>query len=189
MPTNRFKHLNSRFDRQADRDEQTGRRAEDAFLERTEGFDAQRAAGTAARAHFDQFAEDLRRDLSDFRGAQIGAGRLNTGFRFEDEDELFRQGLADLGRTLAQNALSAESLNLRNTAQLGAFGEGATNRFLDVLAGQRDTELSLEEMRRRDEERKRSGMFGFLGRVGGSLLGPAGSVVGGKIGDAVEGLF
>src|SRR5690606_37057562 len=127
-------------------DERRGRRAEDAFLDRSERFDAQDAAGTAARAHFEQFQEDLERGLRDFRGSQVGAGRIDTGFRFEDEDELFRQGLADLGRTIASDALRAESLNLQNTANIGNFGQATTGRFLDVLAGQRDTELALEEL-------------------------------------------
>lgn len=187
MPTDRYKHLNRRFDRQADLDERRGRDAEDMYLDRSSRFDAQDAVGTAARGHFEQFQEDLARGLRDFRGQQVGQGRLDSGFRFEDEDDIWRQGLSDLGRTLAQNSLAAESLNLRNNEGLGAFGERTTGRFLDVLAGQRDSELMEEELRRRDRERRRSGLFGFAGRVGGALLGPTGSVVGGKIGDAVEG--
>lgn len=181
--------LSRRFMTRADADEEAGTSAEDEALRRRQDFDAQGAAEESARAQFDMISEDLGRTLRDFRSSQVGSGRLNTGFRYEDEDELYEGALEDLGRTLSSNALQAEQLNLQNTAGLAREGGARSERSLDIMASERDASLTEEEIMRKDKEKKRKGLFGFLGRVGGTILGPAGSVVGEKIGTAVEGLL
>lgn len=184
-----YRRYSGQFDEQAGQDRATGRRAEGAYLDRAMGYDAQQAASTAARGHFDQFQEDIDRRLRDFRGQQVGQGRLDSGFRFEDEDDIWRQGLSDLGRTFAQNAMQAEGMNLRNMEGIGGFGERMTGRGLDIMASERDAGVLDEELRRRDQANRRQGLFGMLGRVGGSVLGPAGSLVGGKLAEQLERLI
>lgn len=186
---NPYRRYSGEFNEQAADDLATGRRAESTYIDRATGYNAQEAASTAARGHFDQFQEEIDKRLREFRGTQVGQGRLDSGFRFEDEDELWRQGLSDLGRTFAQNAMQAEGLNLRNMEGIGGYGERVTGRGLDVMASERDAGIAEEELRRRDQANRRSGLFGTLGRVGGTLLGPAGSMVGGKLSEQLERLI
>lgn len=190
MPRNNpLAYLSGQFNQQAKRDRTVGTEVEDEFLDRARSFDADEAARMSARAQFDEFREDLADDMAALRGRQVGAGRLDSGFGFEDEDELVEASLDRLGRTLAQNSLRSAELQQRNTAELGRFGQATTGRALDVMASERDTELTLEEMRRRDEAARRGSKFGFLGKVGGALLGPAGGGVVGKIADGLESLL
>ncbi len=173
------------FDEQARRDRTRGNRAEDAYLARMEGFDARGAARESAGAMYEDFARALERGIRDIRGGQVGMNRLGTGWGFDDEDEYIRQGRDELTKNLAARSLDAESLNLRASEGLGAFGQGTTNRYLDILSGQRDAKMLEEERKRRN----RAGLWGLAGRASGALLGPAGAVVGGELADTVAGLF
>lgn len=172
--------ISSRFMQQANRDETAGREAEDVATRRLTEFDADRGAERSARAQFDTFREDLGRDVESLRGSQVGRGRLNSGFGFEDEDRLVEGGIRDLTRTLAQNALQAQSLNLQAAGGLANVGAQRSGRFLDILGSERDASFLEDEMARRKKAEKRSGLFGALGTiakgVGGYLAGgPAGA--------------
>ena len=173
--------ISRRFQVASKRDEARGTEAEDAAQDRLQGYDAQEAARTSARAQFDEFAEDLGENIGDLRGSQVGRGRINSGFGFEEEDELYKGALEDLGRTLNQNALQAESLNLSATGQLAEVGGRRTGRAYDVLASERDANLLEEEQKRRERAEKRGGLFGFLGTVAKGGLGYLG---GGPLGAA-----
>lgn len=176
---------NADFDRQARRDRQRGNRAEDEYLDRATNFDARGAARESAGAMYEDFARELERGIGDIRGGQVGMGRLGTGWGFGDEDEYIGEGRRDLTRSLASRALDAESLNLRNTEGLGNYGQNTTNRYLDVLAGNRDAQM-LEDQQKRS---KKAGLWGLGGSMLGSLLGPAGATASGMLGDKVAGLF
>lgn len=177
------------FRRQARRDEEVGRRTEDEYLDRATRFDADEAAQRSARAQFDTFQEDLAEGLQELRGRQVSAGRLDTGYRFQDEDELIEGGIRDLNRGIASRAVETAGLNLRNQEGIGNFGQATTGRYLDILGSERDAEYAEEEMRRRDEANRRSGLFGLAGRIGGTLLGPAGNALGSRLGDALDSLL
>lgn len=169
------------FKVQGKRDVAAGNQAEDVAQQRLEGYDAQEAARTSARAQFDEFSEDLGENIQDLRGSQVGRGRINSGFGFDEEDQLYEGALEDLGRTLNQNALQAENLNLNATGQLSELGGRRTGRYLDVLASERDSQLLQEEQKRRERAEKRGGLFGFLGTVAKGGLGYLG---GGPLGAA-----
>lgn len=173
--------ISREFQVQGKRDVAAGNQAEDEAQRRLEGFDAQEAARTSARAQFDEFSEDLGDNLRDLRGSQVGRGRINSGFGFEEEDELYEGALEDLGRTLSQNALAANAQNLSATGQLSELGGRRTGRYLDVLASERDAQLLQEEQRRRARAEKRGGLFGFLGTV---AKGGLGYLSGGPLGAA-----
>ena len=177
--------------RKSREDVERGGMVEDEYLERARAYDPSEAARTAARASFEEVEEDFGRNLETLRGSQVARGRVGSqsGFGFEEEDELYRESMAPLMRTLAQNALQTSRLNLENIRDIGGYGERTTMRGLDLAASERDAGLQLEEMRRRDEERKRSGLFGLVGRAAGTLLGPAGSFVGGELAEGLEGLI
>lgn len=163
--------ISRRFQAASGRDEQAGQRIEAETEERLSGYDAQEAARTSARAQFDEFSEDLGRNIRDLRGSQVGRGRITSGFGFEEEDELYEGALEDLGRTLNQNALRAEGLNLQATGQLSELGGRRTGRAYDILASERDANLLQQEMERRRRAEKRGGLFGFLGNVAKGGLG------------------
>lgn len=171
--------LSARFQGQAKKDEERGDVLEREAEDRLRGFDAEDAARRSARAQFDEFREDLGEDIQDLRGSQVGRGRLNSGFGFDEEDELVSEGIENLGRSLTQNALQAQGLNLSATSQLGAMGQGRTSRFLDVLASERDADFLEEEMRRRKKADKRGGLFSALGTV---AKGVGGYIAGGPVG-------
>lgn len=179
---NPYAYGRSKMRPQADRDLNVGREVEDEYVQRARDFDATGAARTAGSAIFDEVQEGLDRNVRTLRGAQVGRGRINSGFDFEDEDELVGDTYKNLARTLAQNAITTTGMNLRNMEGLGGYGERTTGRGLDIVASERDADIDEEEMRRRDEERRRSGLFGAIGRIGGTVLGPAGSIVGERIG-------
>jgi hypothetical protein len=173
--------ISRRFRTASTRDEEAGTRAEDTAQERLEGFDAEDAARRSARAQFDEFSEDLEENIGDLRGSQVGRGRINSGFGFEEEDELYEGALEDLGRTLSQNALQAQGLNLQATGGLANIGARRTGRAYDILASERDANLLEQEMERRRRAEKRGGLFGFLGTVAKGGLGYLG---GGPLGAA-----
>lgn len=156
---------------QGDLDRDQGREAEEESQRRLTGFDAEEGAARAGRAQFDQFREDLGRDIGDLRGSQVGRGRLNSGFGFEEEDELVEFGLRDLNRQLTQNALRAQGLNLQAAQGLGQAGRQQTGRYLDILASERDTDLLEEERERKERARKRGGLLKGLGAIAGGAAG------------------
>lgn len=170
-PPSRREGISKQFDEQAASDQERGMRAEDETFDRLSGFDAEDAARRSARAQFDEFSEDLGDNISDLRGSQVGRGRLSSGFGFEEEDELYEGALEDLGRSLSQNALHAQGLNLSATSQLSELGGRQTGRFLDVLASERDADLLEEEQRRRARAEKRGGLFDALGTIAKGGLG------------------
>lgn len=181
--------ISQTFRKQQRRDLPAGAEAEDEAARRRAEFDAQAAAEESSRAQFDAISERLGRTLRDFRGTQVGSGRLDTGYRFEDEDELYEGALEDLGRSMSARALEVNRQNLTNIGGMERAGGARVNRALEILGSERDASLTEEEILRKEKERKRAGLFGFLGRVGGTLLGPAGSIVGEKIGERVESIF
>jgi len=66
-----------------------------------------------------------------------------------------------------------------------AVAEGSRNRYLDLLAGNRDYEIMMDNMKRE----RRGGLFGGLGAIAGGIGGfmiggPAGAYAGAKIGGA-----
>jgi hypothetical protein len=142
-------------------------RAEGGYLDRAEsfnagdyleqpGFDAMNYVNTAAQGAFGQFLPQLREDIGELRGQQVGMGRLNTGFATEDEDRLVTRSLSDLGdhvaglsmqgaglqsghnQANADRRMRAGGLQLENDRGLGQFGMEYGNRYLDLIAGQYD---------------------------------------------------
>lgn len=189
----RRRRFSRAFQEQADIDRDAGREAEATATDRLAGFDAEEGAARAGRAQFDTFREDLGRDLGDLRGSQVGRGRLQSGFGFDEEDELIQFGLRDLNRQLTSNALQAQGLNLSAARSLGQAGQHQTGRFLDVLASERDTDFLEEEQERRRKANRRSGLMKGLGAVAGGAVGffagggPAGILPGAKAGASIVG--
>lgn len=150
-----------------------------------EQFDAASAARESATATFESFREQLGEDVESLRGNQVGRGRLDTGFGFEDEDRLVRGGLRDLNREISRGAFQAESLNLRNIEGQTGAAEGARERDLSFLTGSMDREQARENEKRQRRRSRFGALLGGVGAAVGSFGGVPGASLGAKIGSAV----
>jgi hypothetical protein len=128
----KLKEFESRFDLALGAEEKAARKSRKDLDE----FDPFEAVGTSARAGFETFRDDFSEFLRDFRGQQVGSGRLDTGFAVEDEDRVLFRGLQDLNRQIAGQALGASSLKLSAISR----ADQSRDRFLDLLSGGLDRE-------------------------------------------------
>lgn len=164
------------------RAEELGADAERSYLDRAKDYSAQDALNTSARGAFDMVSEDLSEAIGDLRGSQVATGRLKTGFADIDEDRLSRSVYRDFSNNLAQKALQAEGLNVRNMEGMARFGNTVSERGASMASGQRD----YEEYLNKKKGKKWGKILGGVGAVAGSFFGqPA---LGAKIGSSVGGM-
>jgi hypothetical protein len=123
--------------------------AEGAYLDRATNFNAQDYMRQAASGAFADFLPELERSIGEMRGAQVGMGRLNTGFATEDEDRLVSLGMEDLNQKLSQMALQAGGLQLENDQGLARFGAEYGGRYLDLMTGQYDAKTAETNAKKR----------------------------------------
>lgn len=168
-----------RFERALQQREEATEGATEEFRE----FDPREAAERSARAQFETFREDLGEDFERLRGRQVGAGRLRTGFGFEDQDRFLRDRLDRLDRALAGRAV--QTARLRQN-QLGR------------AAGIQGRTLGLLERRAAQKRRKKGGLGGAIGSIVGGAAGAlpftpfdpsTGALIGGGAGRGFAGLF
>ena len=78
--------------------------------EARQGFDAAEYAREVGRAQFEDFREEMTKDVENLRSNQVGRGRVNTGYGMEDEDRLISEGYAGgaLGMAVGNPALGAK---------------------------------------------------------------------------------
>lgn len=162
--------------------ERRGREAEDEYFRRAREFDANEAVSTAAQGAWGQMLPQVRDAITSMRGQMVGAGRIRGGYGEMDEDEVWNRAVSQLTNEIARNSLAATSMNLSNIQGIGGYGERVTNRYLDLLSGERDREMMEREM----ERQRRASRWGMLGGLAGSalgtILGPAGTAIGNRIG-------
>lgn len=131
-------------------------------------FDAAAAARETAAASFADMREEMGRGIESLRGQQVGRGRLDTGFGFEDEDRLVMDFQDRLSRDLSHGAFQAAGLNLRNIEGGASDANQARERDLAMLTGSLDREQGIINER----NRRRRGRFGALaGLLGGDKAG------------------
>lgn len=156
----------AQFNAQAKLDKTRGNTAQDAYLNDLLGYDATSAADKTAQGMWNQFATNLETELPKLRGSEGAAGRLGSGWGYQDEDQWVRQGEDSVANAIAQNALQAQGLNLQAYNSLGNYGNAATNRYLDVLTGMRDTQEA--------QDARANSLWGSLlgsaGKVGSALI-------------------
>ena len=149
-------------------------------------YDAAAAARETAAASFADIKEEMGRGIESLRGQQVGRGRLDTGFGFEDEDRLVMDFQDRLSRDISHGAFTAAGLNLRNIEGGGREAGEARERDLSMLTGSLDREQAIINER----NRRRRGRFGALAGLAGAGLGamvggPAGAQLGASIGSSV----
>jgi hypothetical protein len=166
---------------------------------RGEGYDAARAE---SRGRYEDILGGGEAELDRYIKSAVSAGmpELNRNLQGAREGAISRGvGLGELGtsyegdiysafnRNIA-NAAGAQAMNLYGTRTAGygnlyesdtAVAEGGRNRYLDILAGQRDADIA-----KANAKKKRGSFLGALaGGVGGFLIGgPAGAGAGAQIG-------
>ena len=149
-------------------------------------FDAAEYARETAAASFADMKEEMGRGVESLRGQQVGRGRLDTGFGFEDEDRLVMDFQDRLSRDISHQAFTAAGMDLRNIEGGASDANLARERDLGLLVGATDR----EQARVNERNRRRRGRFGMLAGLAGAgvglaLGGPAGAQLGGSIGSSV----
>lgn len=169
-----------------------GASSEAEFLRRSLAFDPQEAMNRYATGSFREIAELTGEQLEDFAGESVGAGRLDTGFYDVGRGDILKAGQRQLANRIAQQSLQATELGLRNTENIGAYGERATGRHLDMVSGGLDRATAEENLKRQ----RRAGLLGALGSIGGAAVGTfllpgigtaAGAQLGGELGGTIGG--
>jgi len=136
--------------------------------DRQQSYDPYAAAATAAQAQYATFDRDLREGIEDFRGSQVGTGRLRTGFGYEDQDRLYRGAIEDMNNEIGSRSMQAAGLDLQNIQGM---------QMARPLAGELGAGGLDYEMAKKDYESKKKG--GLFGGIGGLLGGAVGFIAGG----------
>ena len=144
MPHAHDNDLEGRAATALDEERATSREFTDEFRERAFNFDADDALTRSTAGSLELLKPFISEQLEDLRGAQVGQGRLSTGFGFEDQDRLFRDIFDRFNSQLASRSLQAAGLNLQNQGQLGDFSNLSRNRFLEFLSASQDRETAKE---------------------------------------------
>lgn len=157
-----------RFDREVEAERARGERLSDAYERGIVSFDPYAAYRTAAQGAFGDFRRQFFDAIRNLRGSQVAAGRLQTGFATEDEDDLFLEMANMLNDRLAQGAMQATAMDLDRLGMIGASGERSRDRVLDAYFGRYATE-------RQAEGQRRAGRLSLIGDIGGALINAAGT--------------
>lgn len=174
-----------------------GKSAQDQYLKEAQGFDPTAAIQKYASAQWDTAINDptqgLKRQLTDLKGASVGAGRLDTGFFDADQGDIIKDVTRGYGNSVASTALRGAEMGQQNSQALGSYGERQTGEATDI-AGERYSELQNNAADKAERRRaKKRGIGSAIGSVIGagigSFGGPQGASVGAGIGSSVGGGF
>lgn len=151
---------------------QTGQEAEAEYYKRIREFNPMQSATQAAQAQYQIAMPEILRAMANLRGAQAGT-RLNTGYGQLDQDYLLQQNLNNLNQSMIARSMEAAQMQANTNRELGAYGQGLTNTYLDATYGRYQT----EEDRRAQEAADRRRMWGSFA---GSAAGLAGAAYGAR---------
>jgi hypothetical protein len=135
-----------------------GREASQEYLDRLRTFDPMAAATQAAEAQYQTALPLIQRQVNRLRGSQVGHGRLRTGYGMQDQDELLERNYANLNQSMIARAMQAAEMQAQANRELGAYGEGARNLYIDATLG-RERSRYEQEMANQASQR---GMYGNL---------------------------
>jgi hypothetical protein len=167
-----------------------GSDASSAYLARAKAFDPSAAVQQYAQGAWGSIADGLKRSIADQRGAEVGAGRFDSGFNDEDTQGVYRTATDQLSSALARESVTAAGLQLQNNEGLARFGQSSTQDANDLLASEREFQANQAEQRKKNKSSKGGAIGGALGTAAGAFFGgPVGAGIGGSIGSALGGLF
>lgn len=153
--------LKNRYLAALDPTQSSANQATSDYLGRAESFDPTAALKTYGDAAYSGFSRNLNVAQKKLRGQEVGMGRLDTGFGTEDEDRLTADLAGRYQQDLAGKSLEAEGLGLKNTEDIGQFGQNQQNQYLDLLTGGLDRETA-------DANAKKAMWSNILGSVLGA---------------------
>ena len=179
--------LKEEYQRAQDMSRRYGAGLEHQYQERATSYDPYAAADRASQATGQRMFEDFGQQLGDLRGAMVGRGRLRTGFGAEDENRAYRGFEDRLASMVASNSMQAAGLDLNNIQGMGSYGAAASNRYLDLLSGERDRQMMEENYRRQRSGGLWGGLGALAGGLAGSLIPGAGTAIGGSLGASIGG--
>jgi hypothetical protein len=134
-------------------------------------------AGATINNALPQLRNDLQMTRENAIRRGISTGDLGTSF----EGDVTSAWGRNLSNALAGQALGAYT-GYENRAQSGY--ENSQNRYLDLLTGAMDRNTAEENA----NKKKKSGLYGTLGTIGGYLIGgPTGGIIGGQLGSQIGG--
>lgn len=146
-----------------------------AYDEGMLNFDPYSAYRTAAQGAFGDFSRTLNLEMQKLRGAEVGAGRIDTGFGTEDEDRTVTELGSRLNDTLAQGALTANAQNLSRLGMIGQTGQGLQDDILDAYFGRYATE-------KQAQGQASAGRNALIGNIGGALINAGGTYLANRYG-------
>jgi len=152
-----------------------GNAATTGYMTRAQNFDASKAVNQYAQGAWGSISSALGQQLNTLKSQAAGAGRLDTGYFDVDQGRLVRSALDDFSNRVSQQAVAATGLDLRNTEDLGNFGQRSTEDANDLLTSRRQ---EMENAYRESEARKRSRRAGIGSAIGGILGAGAGALFG-----------
>ena len=176
------------YDQDIARTGEIGGRLMDDFAGDITSFNPSDAFQRRLNAAQSQFKRDWGRGVRDLRGSQVGRGRLNTGFGYQDEDRLFEALGTRFAETSGAASLQAAGLDLQALGLKGNFADRLSDRAMGARGGEYQT---LRQQRFTDAAEKRRGrgdLIGGLLAAGGTILaGPLGGAIGGWAGNKFGG--
>lgn len=143
-------------------------------------FDPRKAATESAQAQFAGFSEELGKQIENLRGRQVGSGRLQTGFGYEDQDRLYSEAYEDMMRGVAQRGVQTAGMRQDQLAR-------RSGRYLDLLSGGMDRAARAEAREAKQAGNIGGGLGALAGGLAGTFLLPgvgtkAGAMMGGAVG-------
>lgn len=145
---------------------------EDQAIAQAQAFDPYASVKQSAQGAFGSLKEQLAKQIAELRGQQTGMGRLSTGFATEDEDEAVA-GMGDrLNNQIMQSSMQAAGMQQQNNQMLLNAGTQRKDRYLDLLAGQRDADIGSANAKRSSRDSLISAGLGLAANFipGGSLV-------------------
>ncbi len=158
-----------RMGAQAASDRSRGTAAEAAYYDRISKFDATEGAQRTADVLSRDWMQDYTEGMEGLRGSQVGAGRLDTGYGYEDTDRYTRDARRSMTDSLARLSMQTQGQQRDADESLGRYGERVTGRGIDLTQ-------TAEDRRRADKAGRRS----LYGNIGGALIGAAGQYAGSR---------
>ncbi len=157
------------MDAQGAADRSRGSAAEQAYYDRISKFDATEGAQRTADVLSQDWMQEYTEGMEGLRGRQVGQGRLDTGYGFEDTDRFTRDARRSMTDSLARLTMQDQGQQLGATESMGRYGERVTGRGIDL-------EQTEKDRKRADAASKRS----MWGNIGGALIGAAGTYAGSR---------
>jgi hypothetical protein len=130
--------LNSRYITALGQDDAAGTGAEAEYRKRALAFDPTKSINDFAKGAYGEVFSSpggVGDQLTNLKGAAVGAGRLDTGFFDRDQGEVVERGQQDLNSRILGASVQGAGMTLQNNEDIGQYGQNVRSRYLDLLSG------------------------------------------------------